>query len=104
MTDEKNSKRRAAGKLPPMMSMRDFLRGGYQDITEPTVLLSRSAVYGTFIPGKIDSAYQWTPGAAPANSAPLIPSRADPAWLAGRRRTRQAQPATGESPDGRSED
>lgn len=58
MTDKK---RRAGMGAPPMMSIRDFLRGGYQTIEEPTILLYHSAVLGTFVPGTIDHEYEWTP-------------------------------------------
>lgn len=44
-----------------MMSIRDFLRGGYQQVREPTILLYHSTVLGTFVPGTIDDDYAWSP-------------------------------------------
>ncbi len=60
-----SDKRRAQGTAGsiPTTTLRDFLRGGYQDVKEPTLVLYHAAILGTFVPGVITSRYKWTPNA-----------------------------------------
>lgn len=87
---EKPSTQRSSTKVPPMMSLRTFLRGGYQDVSEPTVVLSRSQAMFTIVPGQIDEDYSWTPGVASRSTTvppefdprtPIRPTSEIPGWL-----------------------
>jgi hypothetical protein len=67
-----DKKRRSQAAIPadvPTMTLREFLRGGYQRITEPTLVLYHSAVLGTFVPGVINTEYDWLPNAMLAEGA-----------------------------------
>lgn len=80
---------RAQAKLPPNITLREFLRKGYKNSIEPTQVTYHSRVLGTWIPGSIEEDYSWTPGVAPRSSS--VPKISDP-------RTHILKPST-EIPD-----
>lgn len=46
---------------PPMLGLRQFLRGGYRDLDVPTVIYDvNHKVVGTWVPGTIDSDVKWS--------------------------------------------
>ena len=59
-------------------TLRDFLRGGYQHISQPTVITYHAAILGTFVPGVIASSYEWRPSALLGADAPRTDAAAQP--------------------------
>ena len=45
---------------PTVMPLREFLRGGYSELRAPTVIVSRNLPIGTWVPGQIDSEFEWS--------------------------------------------
>jgi len=62
-------------KTPRMISVRDFVRGGYQHVEEPMLVMSQSHVLFAAYPVETSPDYLQT------QLAPDQISRADPAWL-----------------------
>jgi hypothetical protein len=101
-----DKRRRGPASIPAdvsTISLRDFLRGGYQHISEPTLVTYHAAVLGTFVPGVISSAYDWRPNAmlgeeagAPENDAPppMLASRASVRAISGPPASTDDEPAT----------
>ena len=47
--------------VPNLIGLRDFVRGGLRELTEPTLILDgQNRVLGTWVPGTIDTEFRWT--------------------------------------------
>lgn len=76
MNKKKDVSPSSAIKAPRMVSVRDFVRGGYQHVEEPVLVMSQSRAMFAAYPVETSSAYL---GAQPP--APTPAGRRDPAWL-----------------------
>ena len=98
MSKKKGSGPDSSIKVPRMVSVRDFVRGGYQDVREPLLVMSQSRALFAVYPVETSPDYLQTqplpvwrqgpilsPETPPARHGQLVltPTHEDPPWLTG---------------------